>query len=375
MVLKNVNGVQFAVIGNNTGGEISGVQAAGIYNISGEKIRGWQTAGIFNITDSDIQGGQIAGIFNLTEGNVSNFQGAGIFNLNYGNARWFQGAGVFNLNIGSFNGFQSAGIANLNIGDFYGFQGAGIANLNRGSFNGFQAAGIFSASHDTNGIQAGLVNISGNINGVQAGLVNIGNYVNGVQAGLLNISNDIHGLPIGLINISLHGLHDFSSWSDTEGITYFGFQLGTRYLYTLLYGGFPFNNGKDELAVGLGSGFHIPVYPFYFELDLSAKYISSTGSFISLISDTITPYDLPALLHPSARISAGFTIFKSISIFGGVLFDTKFSGTFINSGFFKGKPITTFYRSIPSDAPYPWQEFGDKLGIEIYAHWFLGLRI
>ncbi|NOY08097.1 MAG: caspase family protein [Spirochaetes bacterium] len=403
IVLKSVRGIQIAAVGNNTGGEIKGVQAAGIYNISGENITGWQTAGIFNITDGNIKGGQYAGIFNLTNGDVSYFQGAGVFNINRRNAKWFQGAGVFNLNMGgfdgfqgagvfninrnSFRGFQGAGVFNLNIGrfdgfqgtgvasinrgNFNGFQGAGVASINRGDFNGFQGAGLVSIAANSRGTQSGLVNITGDVNGIQLGLINIGRNVHGAQVGLVNINNDIRGIPIGLVNVSMKGLHNLNSWSDAHGVTYFGLQLGTRYLYSLFYGGFPISNSKNEFAAGFGAGFHIPLFPFYFDIDLSGKYFLQKDLIIALFTYSSGTKNLSFISHPSLRIAAGFKIFHSLALFGGVMFDTKLSNTLNGSNFFYGKPAV----SISPSFFYSGSNYKADFNVEIYTRWFIGIRL
>ena len=202
-------------------------------------------------------------------------------------------------------------------------------------------------------------------------MVNIGRNVHGIQAGLVNINNDIQGIPIGLVNVSMQGLQNLNIWSDAHGVTYFGLQLGTRYLYSLFFGGFPVTNSNNEFAAGLGAGFHIPLFPFYFDIDLSGKSFFQKDSVIALFSYTSGRENVSLFSHPSLRIAAGFKLFHSLALFGGVMFDTKLSNTLNTSNFFSGKPAV----SISPYFLYSGSDYKADFNLEIYTRWFVGIRL
>ncbi|MBT3274987.1 MAG: hypothetical protein HN368_17665, partial [Spirochaetales bacterium] len=341
-------------------------------------VRGGQAAGVFNITEGDIKGGQSAGVFNITKGSVQWFQGAGVFNIAGSGQVGFQGAGVFNILDDDVRGVQGAGVFNIADGSVHGFQGAGVFNLAENRVNGFQGAGVLNvAGGGVNGVQAaGVVNVGETVNGAQLGLINIGGSVHGIQVGLINISNAMYGLPIGLINISGNGLFDPSVWSDDLGFTYGGFQMGAGAFYSMLYVGGPYQNPLSALAIGAGLGIHADFNPFYFDVDVSLKSLADGGDIASAVTNSALAFadawnaaqrdtSWPVSVYPMVRATAGFTLFRRVSIFAGLSLEAHIPGVTEKTQYFHaGSPWVV---STPESA----------LGflMEFYPRWYAGIRL
>jgi hypothetical protein len=149
--------------------------------------------------------------------------------------------------------------------------------------------------------------------------------VRGAQVGIVNISKDLYGIPVGLINIVENGMFRTSGWFSELGMGYVGFEMGSRYLYTLLYGGMALGDRFSPLyTAALGFGLHIPVGPFFVDGDLSAK-ASWTGWSESELAQAFDASDVSPI-WPSARLMLGVRVFNFLGIFGGVMFDTTIPG-------------------------------------------------
>ncbi len=342
-----INGFEAGFI-NMISEDVYGFQAAALMNMINGKLTGFQAASILNIAGEAANAGQAAGIFNITGGN-SLVQLAGVFNISEGSSGAAQAAGVFN-------------IADKNI---YGFQGAGVFNLANKNVYGFQGAGVFNICNDLAGVQAGVLNIAEDIRGGQLGLINIGKDVEGTQIGLININDDISGIPVGIINISKNGLHNMSLWYNEEGMVNIGFQLGSRLIYSFIYGGVPYDQPDKKLSFGLGMGLHLAGESVYFDADFSAKRIV-TGENLNDITEKILfqpGISLPGYMIPSFRVSCGIELFGSVSFFGGLELDTYIPGV-------TSEKVTDYLRE-------PWViELADPQAlINLYPSWFIGLRI
>jgi len=355
-----VNGFQAAGIFNYVGGRVDGFQGASIFNVTEGPVTGFQGAGILNITGSSVKGGQAAGIFNIVDGSMDIFQAAGFFNIVAGSADGFQGAGIFNIVNSTMKAFQAAGIFNI-AGGGRGLQTAGIFNIISGPFNGVQLAGIFNSSHGLKGFQAATVNVAGNLRGVQLGVVNIGKEINGTQIGVVNINEDITGFPIGIINISTAGFHNPVMWTDEKGFTYAGMQLGTRYVYTLVYGGFDSNDSSADLASGVGVGIHFTAGPIFLEADFSAKHMVAQQD--SWEQTALSFFAFDEQTFPSGRLSAGIKLADWFSLFGGIAVDGLIEGITDPTPFHSGAQAF----SLPISAI--------STTITGYARWFIGIRI
>ncbi len=273
---------------------IKGAQLGTIINITEDKLTGIQASGVGNIIEGDLLGIQYAGVFNIICRDTTAAQWAGVFNVNEGNTSFLQAAGVFNM-----------------VG---------------GTFSGVQAAGVFNTATKVSGAQVGVVNISGDVSGTQIGIVNISSgAVRGAQVGIVNISRDLYGIPIGLINIVENGIFRTSGWYSEQGVGYVGFQMGSRYLYTLLYGGMALGDRLSPLyTAALGFGLHVPIGPFFVNGDLSAK-ASWTGWSESELAEAFDMSEVSPF-WPSARLMLGVRIFGFMGLFGGVMLDSTVPG-------------------------------------------------
>ena len=356
--------------------DLNGIQLAAISNFVGRDVNGVQAAGTFNILEGDVDGVQLAGVFNITSGEIDGAQAAGVFNIAGGDASFFQGAGVFNIAEGGVDGFQGSGVFNIADGDVNGFQGAGVFNIAEGEVDGFQGAGVFNIAGGVDGVQAATVNTAGRVDGVQIGVVNIGGTVHGGQIGLINISREFHGLPIGLINIAGNGLFAPQAWSDDRGFTYGGLQFGAGAMYTLVFGGAPYQTYQETAAVGAGLGLHFVLGSFYIDSDVSIKGLGSGSNFGESIVDAALnfkdvftggaasgPDSWGEKLYPALRATAGFEVFNSLAIFGGVSLEAHVPG-------FNEK--TSYFH-----AGTPWSIDLGLAGtsLDLYPRWYLGLRL
>jgi hypothetical protein len=125
-----------------------------------------------------------------------------------------------------------------------------------------------------------------------------------------------------------------SGWFSELGIGYIGFEMGSRYLYTLLYGGIALGNRSPLYTAAFGFGLHIPVGPFFVEGDLSAKS-SWTGWGESELAEAFDTADLSPV-WPSARIMVGVQVLGIFSLFGGVMLDSKLPGHTAETGLHQG---------------------------------------
>jgi hypothetical protein len=183
-----------------------------------------------------------------------------------------------------------------------------------------------------------VVNISEDVSGTQIGIVNISSgEVRGAQVGIVNISRDLYGIPIGLINIVENGIFRTSGWFSESGMGYLGFQMGSRYLYTLLYGGLALG-GSSLYTAALGFGLHVPVGPFFVNADLSAK-ASWTGWSGSELEEAFDMSELSPF-WPSARLMLGVRVLGFLGLFGGVMLDSTIPGYTVQTGIHRGDSFT-----------------------------------
>jgi hypothetical protein len=340
---------------------IKGAQLGTIMNITEDGLTGVQASGVGNIIEGDLLGIQYAGVFNIAGRDTTAAQWAGVFNVNQGNTSFLQAAGVFNMVAGTFAGVQAAGVFNMSTENLTGFQAAGVFNMAEGPMIGAQFSGVFNTATRVSGAQVGVVNISEDVNGTQIGIVNISSgVVRGTQVGIVNISRDLHGIPIGLINIVENGIFRASAWFSELGVGYVGFEMGSRRLYTLLYGGMALGQRLSPLyTAALGFGLHVPVGPFFIDADLSAK-ASWTGWSESELAEAFDASTLSPV-WPSARLMAGVRLFDFIGIFGGLMLDTTIPGYTAATELHQG-----------SDA-FTMQLLGTPL--EVYPKLFAGIRL
>jgi hypothetical protein len=337
---------------------IKGAQLGTIMNITEDKLTGVQASGVGNIVEGELLGVQYAGVFNIVGRDTQAAQFSGVFNINEGNTSFFQAAGVFNMVAGTFAGVQAAGVFNMSTETLTGVQAAGVFNMAEDPVTGAQISGVFNTATTVSGAQIGVINISKEVNGTQVGVVNISEgTVRGVQVGIVNISEDIHGIPIGLINIVENGIFRTSGWFSERGLGYVGFEMGSRNLYTLLYGGMALGNRPSLYTAAVGFGLHVPVGPFFVDADLSAKSSWTGWSESELASafdvSTVSP------VWPSARIMLGVRVFGFLGLFGGVMLDSTIPGYTVATELHQGSSFT--------------MELG-RTSVEVYPKLFVGIK-
>jgi hypothetical protein len=286
------------------------------------RVTGAQASGILSVANEDLSGVQLAGVGNTVGGNLQGVQGAGVFNLTGGNLLGVQNAGVFNQIDGSGRYLQASGVFNVVAGGFSGVQAAGVFNQTDGTFNGAQMAGIFNRAGSTNGVQFSLVNVGGDVNGAQFGLVNIGKRVVGTQVGLVNISEEMYGVPVGLATFVEKGIHNVSMWWEGDERTWVGIQNGSNIFYTIALAGFA-REGEwlelDGFGAGAGLGVRIQSRPFYADVDLGWKRMTSGSDAQERFTALFDP-SMGASM-PYARLMVGFAFGGGLGWFMGGSFD------------------------------------------------------
>jgi hypothetical protein len=302
-------------------------------------VRGAQLGTLMNIVQDKLSGAQGAGVGNIVEGDLFGAQASGLFNIVGSESKAAQLAGLFNINEGAFAGAQASTVFNIVKEQLSGVQAAGLFNMAEGPVSGAQIAGLFNHAPGVAGTQVGVVNISKDVKGSQIGIVNIADgEVHGTQVGLVNISRDLHGVPIGLINVVENGIFRVSGWISELDMGYVGFEMGNRYLYTLLYAGTALDNPASLYAAALGFGLHVPVGRFFVDGDLSAK-ASWTGWSGSELEEAFDAGDLSPI-WPSARIMLGVQVLGSLSLFSGVMFDAAIPERTVETALHRGSSFS-----------------------------------
>lgn len=336
MIREDVRGGAFGLFFNTAGRDVTGVQASTLFNISSGRLGGIQAAGLFN----------------LAAGPASGVQGSGIFNITWGSVRGAQGSGLFNVASGELAGVQGSGLFNVADGSVLGGQGAGLFNVAVGGMKGVQGAGLFNVA-------------GGPVQGLQVAVVNVAGDVRGTQIGIVNISRNMYGVPIGLVNISKNGLFDPSFWTEEGGVANLGLQMGAGAVYTIIYGTLPYDANAGYGAVGAGMGIHATLAALYMDVDLSAKqplYWNSAARGPGSGVDGARSFPGQSLVFPSLRASVGLRIIGHLAVFGGVVLEGAFPGLTQKSAFHSGSPINLTF-----GAP--------NTLLELYPHWFVGVRL
>jgi len=212
-----------------------------------------------------------------------------------------------------------------------------VFNLLEGPLVGAQLSGVFNRASSVAGAQVGLVNISGEVRGTQVGLVNVAaGEVRGTQVGLVNIARQVHGLPIGLVNVSEKGGFHWSGWFAEGGFGYVGLQMSSGLVYTLLYGGTELTRAPDLFAAGVGLGVRVPMGPVSVEMDLSAQHVFEGDPSDWHAGFLTAPY---SSVFPTARLLVGLKVFRSLGVFGGVVFNGHVPGGTLLTPLHTGTPL------------------------------------
>jgi len=197
-------------------------------------------------------------------------------------------------------------------------------------------AGVFNRADEVAGTQVGLVNISGDVRGSQVGLVNVATgEVRGTQVGLVNVAHSMRGLPVGVVNVSEKGGFTWSGWITEDGYGYVGLQMSSGLLYTVLYGGTQLAGSPALVAAGLGMGLRVPAGPFTVETDFSIQH-AFEGEPQDWGQGFATGY---SPLFPTVRLLAGWKIFRSLALFGGVVLNGHIPGSTLRTPLHTGTPL------------------------------------
>jgi hypothetical protein len=205
---------------------------------------------------------------------------------------------------GDFRGVQF-GLVNYVNGDFSVFQ-SGLINITGENFNGFQTGHVNVTCGSFSGFQAGLINFTAVSNkGFQAGLVNIDGNASGLQLGLVNLINEEEGTPIGLVSIvAENGQTHLLLSADETGFGNIALINGSKTVYNI------YTAGMDQTLTlwtyGLGLGVHMPLEPFYINMEIIASSVSHIEKWDG--EDTLD----------KIRIYAGFTLFDHLSVIAGI---------------------------------------------------------
>lgn len=308
---RSMTGFQASGLGNIVLGPASGVQLAGIGSLAVGDAGYFQSSGVLSIAMKDFSGAQLSGVVNVTGGDFSGYSSAGVLAVNGGDTSGFMASGVASLTFGGLTGFQSAGVLNVAGGPVRGAQAAGVLNWSSGQMRGAQVSGVGNYAGEVKGAQVSVINVAGDVSGVQVGLINIAGTVKGTQVGLINISRVIDGVPVGLLNFEAAGRQGLEVWCDTAGTWHAGFKLGSRYVYTLFSGSYTMNSNPISWAYGLGVGGHIPLGPFYLDVDASMQsmHIGTDNWYVTDLSNMVpqlrAEVGLPIL---GLKLSAGVAV-------------------------------------------------------------------
>lgn len=259
--------------------------SAGFVNIAAENVNGVDCS-LVGFTGHDFNGSQ----FSLVTFTGNDFNGAQ--------------AGLVNIVNGNFHTMQ-AGLVNLVGGDFKAVQ-LGLVNIVGGNFDGFRAGLVNISGNRFKGCETGLVNLTWNsFEGPQVGLVNFADKVKGIQLGLVNFAGEIDGVSIGLVSIvAKNGQTHGQLWIDETGFVNAAFIHGTKTIYNI------YSVGMDVTAsywsYGLGLGVHLPMDPFYINIEGMSSSVSHIENWDGL--NTLT----------RVRVYAGFSLFEHLSFVAGV---------------------------------------------------------
>ncbi|OJT25931.1 hypothetical protein BO221_08840 [Archangium sp. Cb G35] len=262
---RELRGVAWAM-GANYAGQVQGTQMALGVNVAGGSLKGWQTAVGVNVAAGEMVGAQFA-------------------------------VGV-NVAAGKSWGMQAA--TGLNIAE---------------ELRGVQFSSGLNIASNLRGAQFSLLNVGGDVSGAQVGLVNVGQKVKGLQLGLINVAGEADS-SIGLLSFVGNGQQHVQAWGSEMAMANVALKLGGRHMHTLFTVGLrPEREGRHRLwSAGLGLGGHIPVGPFFVDVDALAHSLH-TGGFVEPTGHLLA----------QLRLVAGWQPFRHFAIFGGLTANTLVS--------------------------------------------------
>lgn len=326
---SRMEGAQLTLAANYTGGDMDGTQASlganiaqgdaggsqltfGV-NVAQGWMRGSQVSLVGNYAGEGASGGQVSLAWNYAGGDFTGIQSSLGVNVASGSVEVAQLGVAVNVAGGSFEGAQVAVGFNSTQEDFEGLQTAVGFNRVGGTMSGLQTAAGLSLADGVDGAQISGINVAGNVDGAQIGFINFAGKVDGTQIGLLNFASESDA-SIGLLSFVRNGRYALSVWHGDESTSNLGLKLGSRRVYSLLFGGLsPFHDGPGVAWTwGSGLGLHFPIdAPLlsYLDMDVSVRTLHATGK------RRRTDRDFG--LAQTLRIAGGWRVLGDLAIVAG----------------------------------------------------------
>lgn len=285
MERRDVNGVQFAGLGNLVGRNTKGVQVAGGLNHTMRSLEGLQLSGFGNTVWDTLSGAQVAGGANVVKGGMQGTQVAGACNVTTHDCNGVQVAGGVNVTVGDVQKTQVAGGVNY-ARSVSGLQFAGGVNVAIGSVGGGQVGlGVNYARSVTGGqVSLGLNVVSDSVRGGQVGVLNFARISNGGQVGILNFSDRITGTSVGILSFAWHGYHRFDVVTSDAMALSLQLRTGTRGFHNIL--GYSPSVTPDErwgFFYGFGSELRIGKRGF-FNIDLTGEQVVEQREWVDAVN-------------------------------------------------------------------------------------------
>lgn len=174
---------------------------------------------------------------------------------------------VFNIDIRGMEGCQLGGVLNVVAGDARGFQAAGVMNVVVGEVRGAQLAGPLNLAVGDCPVQLGVTNVAIGENHAQIGVVNFAGNAKGLQLGVVNVAGRNDGVPLGIVSVAGNSRFHANVWVDETSLLNVALKILTGRIYNVYALGY--NPIGDPLMskFGLGLGTHIPLDPFFVDID------------------------------------------------------------------------------------------------------------
>jgi hypothetical protein len=244
------------------------------------------------LSTNDVAGGPAINLFSfdVLMGNTQELRGLSLgFGLGwvYGDVKGVQTSLLGAVAGGDVRGGQASLGASVAAQDVLGVQASTGVNVTAGTLRGLQLGSGLSYAGALAGAQVSVINIGGHVRGFQLGVINLARRVEGAQVGVINLAVENEGVGVGLISGALRGYNHVSVYASDLAPVNVSVQIGSKYLYTLLSGGYqplPLSgalNVDTYSILSLGIGGHIPVGDFFVDLDVSGGTLLPNRTFDS----------------------------------------------------------------------------------------------
>lgn len=251
--MEMTRGIQAALLGNYSGGDISIAQIGGFNQAKGSV--GWLQMGVFSFSDA-IEALQIDLLLSVARDTTNGFQIGGVNYTPY--------------------------LAGVQIG-----------------------GGNWTIQ--STGAQIGLINYSKSFTGAQIGLINIAQNGTGGQLGLINYAKVLNGVSLGILDIQLNGenhleytIETSSSLSTTALYHRIEARVGGNFLYKSIHAGFRTgDNAADQnmplYSGGVSLGLRLPFFKTYAacRIDAGMEIANWTQTIVLDPNDQLSNHLLP----------------------------------------------------------------------------------